>query len=93
MPVLSVPVTGITPGVTTTGVPTTTTVGTTTVITGTVAVAWNFAAGGAAGDPKALKNKAVRIITENNTAFSFIVTPFGVIEFQIEIFSIVLRSL
>jgi len=81
-PVLSVPVTGITPGVTTT-----TTVGGTTVIAGTVAVAWNFITGGAAGDPKALKNRAVRIITENNIDFSFIGTPFGVLEFRIEIFS------
>jgi hypothetical protein len=88
IPGLSAPVTGTTPGV-----PTTTTVWATTVTAGGITVSsggtivfWNFTVDGAAGDPNALKNKPVRIKMENKTAFSFIVTPFGMIEFLRGIF-------
>src|SRR5512134_2756601 len=69
------PVTG------TTGVPSTITVGGTTVTSGGTTVSCNLTVCGATGDPKALKNNALRMTIENKTALSFIVTPFEYPEF------------
>jgi hypothetical protein len=68
----SPPVTGITSGVPST----TTTVGGTTVTAGGATVSWSLTVCGAAGDPKALRNKAIRMTREDKVILSFIVTPF-----------------
>jgi len=77
----SPPVTGITPGVPSTitvaGTITVSTGGGTRVPSDGTTVSWNFTVCGAAGDPKALKNKAVRITIENKIVLSFIGTPFS----------------
>jgi hypothetical protein len=71
----SVPVTG-TPGVTGT-----TSVGATTVMSGGITVSWYFTGEAAAGEPKALKNTALRIKIEKRAAFNFIGTPFSIMPF------------
>jgi hypothetical protein len=70
---VSPPVTGITPGVVTT-----ITVGGTRVTSGGTIVSCNLTVVcGAPGDPKALRNMALRITNENKIVLSFMVTPFN----------------